>query len=186
QPGSDILALMVLEHQVEMHNRLNRARGDFLRTLHRQKQILRAFAEQPSAKGLTGSALIVANHHADKILEHLLFCDEVELVDGGIEGMGDFREAFLANRRDSSEGRSLKDFQLLNRLFKYRCSYMIYSSAFRNLPSQLKAIVYRRLFAILTGRDTSPEYLHLSDSERGRILAILLETMDDLPAYWRS
>lgn len=183
-PGSDILALMVLEHQVEMHNRLNRAAHNLRRALYLQKSLASTLGETSSNK-LTGSALSVAESQAEKILEYMLFCEEAPLEDGGVDDGGEFREAFLANRRDSADGRSLKDFQLLDRLFKYRCSYMIYSTAFDSLPGQLKQIVYRRLWNILNGRESDPKFQHLSESERSRIREILVDTKDGLPGYWK-
>ncbi len=183
-PRSDILALMVLEHQVEMHNRLNRAAFSLERTLHLQEQIDEALGRSKTRK-LSGSALSVANSHAEKILEHLLFQKEIPLPDGGIDDIGNFRDAFRVNRRESKEGRSLKDFQLLDRIFKYRCSYMIYSRAFDHLPGPLKQIVYRRLWDILNGRDPSPDFDYLGESERTRILSILIDTKPNLPGYWK-
>ena len=182
-PHSDILALMVLEHQTEMHNRLHRAAAAFNRVIYLQSSLSATLNETPSKK-LTGSALSVAEGETERILEYLLFCDEAPL-EGGIDGGGAFRDAFLHNRRDSPDGRSLKDFQLLDRLFKYRCSYMIYSSSFDALPGPLKAMVYRRLWKILQGKDPEEKFHHFSESERLRIKEILVNTKEDLPPYWK-
>ena len=67
----------------------------------------------------------------------------------------------------------MKDFQLLTRIFKYRCSYMIYSTAFESLPKPLKKKVYQRLGEVLKGKDTSGDYTCLTESDRDRILGIL-------------
>jgi hypothetical protein len=179
---SDILALMVLEHQTEMHNRLNRASTAFRIATYRQAQMKKLFGEKPSRK-LEGTVLSITESHVRKILQYMLFAEELPIDDGNIDSDGPFRDAFLANRRESSEGRSLKDFQLLDRLFKYRCSYMIYSSSFETLPTPLKNHLYQRLWTILKGED--PEFQHLGESESTRIKSILLETKTDLPPYWK-
>ncbi|CAN5326159.1 hypothetical protein BH23VER1_BH23VER1_05190 [soil metagenome] len=175
QPTSDILALMILEHQVEMHNRFHRASYAVRQGLHRQEAMRELFGDEPTDAPV-GSTLRILENHAEKILQHLLFCDEAPLEGGGIDSGGPFRAAFLANRRPGTDGRSLKDLQLLDRLFKYRCSYLIYSAAFDALPVPLKEHIFRRLHEILDGNDTTGEFDHLGTSERGKIKAILMAT----------
>jgi hypothetical protein len=109
-------------------------------------------------------------------VEALLFKDEAALPDGGIEGEEDFQTAFTAKALRSKEGRSLKDFQLLNRLFKHRCSFMIHSLTFQHLEPHLKKTVLRMLEDILAGKDASGKYDYLGETERGHILAILRDT----------
>lgn len=180
---SDIVALMVLEHQTEMHNILNRAAYNMRIMMHRQAGLSREL-DLESATGLTGSSLVVARSQTEKILRYLLFCDEIELPNGGIDGNPAFQDAFQRNAKTNRQGRSLKDFQLLDRLFKYRCSYMIYSSAFDALPMELKDMVFSRLLDILDGRDTTGQFEHLSESERGYIKDILMETKPDIARAW--
>src|SRR5215510_13614103 len=83
-------------------------------------------------------------------------------------------------------GRSLRDLDLKRRLFKYPCSFLIYSETFDALPDAAKGAVYKRLWEILTGRDRSPRFAGLSQSERQAVLEILLETKSGLPEYWKS
>lgn len=183
--GSDLVALMVLEHQCSMHNLLTAAGQDCRQAMVRQRDFQAAFNE-PITAAPQGSALGVFKSHVDKVLRHLLFSGEYELQDDGVEGDVAFQDAFRATRQESSDGRSLKDFQLRHRLFKNRCSYMIYSSSFETLPVQFKTMLYDRMLAVLTGQEASPEFAHLSESERGNILAILRETKKDLPASWEK
>lgn len=180
---SDIVALMVLEHQCTMHNKLTDANKSTREALARQHDLQKAFGE-PITDVPQGSALTVIKSQADKVVKHLLFCEEYALKDGGIEGNAAFQEAFRRNRIETKDGRSLKDFQLLNRLFKYRCSYMIYSKEFDVLPAALKSEVYGRLWKVLSNEDQSPDFAHLSASERSHILEILMETKKDIPAAW--
>lgn len=178
--SSDLVALMVLEHQCTMHNLLTAANEQCRQALARQHDFQKAFGEKVTHTP-QGSALGVFNSHVDKLLHHLLFCGEYELKDDGVEGNVAFQDAFRANRRENAEGRSFKDFQLRTRLFKDRCSYMIYSSSFDALPRQLKTMLYTRLLAILKGTDPSPDFAHLSASERENILSVLRETKKDFP-----
>ena len=72
------------------------------------------------------------------------------------------------------------------RLFKYPCSYLIYSKAFDQLPAEVKERLYQRMWDILSGKDTSETYQHLSPETKQAILEILAETRKDLPVYWRK
>jgi len=185
EKSSDIVALMVLEHQVEMQNLLSQAAMYVRLAAHRQKMLREELGEPPTDE-FVGSSLTVARSQTEKVLRHLLFADEIRLPDDGLAGSPGFQEAFQRNARRDREGRSLKDFQLKQRLFRHRCSYLIYSAAFDDLPPRFKEMVYARLLEVLAGEDTSAEYSHLSTFERQAIKAILLETKSDLPASWRT
>jgi len=179
RPDSDIVALMVLEHQVLMHDRLCEGSLRVQKWSHYQRQLQKEMGE-PISPVPVGTALRVLNHETERIVEALLFCDEAALPDSGIEGAGDFERAFRANRRADSKGRSLKDFNLRHRLFQFRCSYMIYSEAFEALPQDLKESVLRRIDSILTAPTPPPRFARLRETERTSIREILLAT---LPAY---
>jgi hypothetical protein len=43
--------------------------------------------------------------------------------------------------------------------------------------------IYRRLQAVLTGRDRTPDFAAVSDAERGAILEILRETLPALARH---
>ena len=183
--GSDIVALMVLEHQVGMHNLFAQAATRVRVVMHRQRAWQLELGMDPGEE-LSGSSLTVVNGQAERILEHLLFRDEIRLPAGGVRGRADYQRAFHHNARRDPAGRSLKDFDLQSRLFRWRCSYLIYSAAFEDLPGALKDRVYERLLEVLDGRDTSGRFEHLDAAERAVIKTILLETKDDLPAAWRN
>ncbi len=183
-PSSDIVALMVLEHQVGMHNRLIEGNYVVRKAIFRDQEISRELGEK--RKGFSDTTRRIIDHQAERILNYLLFADEIKLTGGGLDSDSSFVEDFQYNARFSSDGRSLKDFQLLKRIFKYRCSYMIYSSAFDYLPGPLKAKVLQRLGEVLMGKDTSGEYDYLGGSERRRILNILVETYPDAPEDWKK
>ena len=182
---SDIVALMVFEHQVGMHNRLVEGGLRTRKWMHYQQALQRELGE-PISPEPTGTALRVIESEASRIVEHLLFVGEARLPDGGIQGNDAFPTAFRQNRRTDGQGRSLKDLELRTRLFRFRCSHLIYSEAFESLPLELKRTVYRRLDGIL-GADTPPApFQHLGDDERQAIREILVATKSDLATEWNG
>ena len=68
--------------------------------------------------------------------------------------MSPFASVFQAAGARDGQGRSLRDLDLKTRVFRYRCSYMIYSPAFDALPAAARAAFLSRLRARLTDRDT--------------------------------
>ncbi|MBL6763516.1 MAG: hypothetical protein ISQ14_01060 [Verrucomicrobiae bacterium] len=179
RPDSDIVALMVLEHQCEMHSRLSRAKLRILKWQAHQEDFYKRIGE-PAPSEPTGTLLTVLNGERDRILEYLLFRDEIQLPDGGIRGAGRFEAAFLANRKPDTLDRSLKDFDLQTRLFRYRCSYMIYSEAFDLLPVMLKRALYAELETILRDSTPTDRYSHLTAKERRDIRDILFATKPEM------
>ena len=172
---SDIVALMVLEHQCHLHNTIAAAAINY-RRIHWLQQSL-----DPAADPDQGAAGRFADEAAQKIARLMLFENEAELGENGIEGDPAFQEAFSRRFPKTRDGRSLADFQLNDRLFKHRCSYMIYSGAFRSLPARVRSAVIRRLHAVLTSEPTPQNHPEIKSSERRRIVAILGETLPDWP-----
>jgi hypothetical protein len=167
QKSSDIVALLVLEHQTHMHNFLARLR-------YESEQKLAAY----------GHINYVTNI-ANSFLKYMLFTEEAPLT-SAFEGDSTFTKDFAKCGPFDSKGRSLRQFDLQTYLFKYPCSYLIYSKAFDALPPQMKDYVYQRLYDILTGKDDSEEFERISRKTGREILEILVETKKDLPAYWRN
>ena len=71
-------------------------------------------------------------------------------------------------------------------MFRYPCSFLIYSDAFDALPPIVRDRLYRRLWEVLTGADQTPVYGRLTAADRKSVYEILLDTKRDLPGYWRS
>jgi hypothetical protein len=165
-PHSDLIALMVLEHQTHMHNFITRL--NYEATLHLQhsghtrylKSIVEAF------------------------LKYLLFAEEAPVA-APLRGTSDFAKEFASRGPTDKRGRSLREFDLHTRLFKYPCSFLIYSEAFDHLPQPVKEQVYHRLWEILSGQDTIAAYAKLDAPTRGAIAEILIATKPGLPAYWK-
>jgi len=166
-PKSDIVAHLVLAHQTQMHNLITQTNYETRIALFKN-----APAKQYEAR-------------AEELLRYLLFANEAPLG-GQITGDSGYTEEFAARGPRDPQGRSLRDFDLHTRIFKYPCSYLIYSEAFDNLPEPAKGYVYHRLLQVLTGQDQSSEFAHLHPAYRRSILEILLATKRDLPAEWNT
>jgi hypothetical protein len=182
-PHSDIVGLMVLEHQVGMLNHLSRAGLETRMAMHYQHEMNKAFGQpldEPSE-----SAWSRIRNVGDAVVRYMLFDDETRLTDR-VEGTSSFTSDFAKRGPRDSKGRSLRDFDLQTRLFRYPCSYMIYSRAYDSLPSEVKDHVYRRLWDILNGRGTGKDDPKLDEADRRAILEILRETKCDLPDYWKT
>ena len=78
----------------------------------------------------------------------------------------------------------MRDLDLRTRLFRYRCSPLIYSQSFASLPKQLREITLLRLDAGLRAFPPSPTFGHLAQDERRAIHEILTATLPDLPKGW--
>jgi hypothetical protein len=122
---------------------------------------------------------------AEQLVRYLLFANETPLATP-IAGMSNFAEQFTARGPRDSLGRSLRDFDLQKRIFKYPCSYLIYSEAFDAIPAPAKDFIYHRLFDILSGREQGPEFASLSSQDRRAILEILVATKPGLPQEWKQ
>ncbi len=168
-PGtnSDIVALMVLEHQVHMHN--------FITRLHYESTI------QLARYGHVRDATNIA----DAFLKYLLFVDEAPMK-SPMRGDSTFTQDFQKRGMTDKKGRSLRDFDLQTRLFKYPCSYLIYSKSFDAIPGKMKNYVYLRLWKILNGEDNSPDFENIALETRQAILEIISDTKPGLPSCWKS
>ena len=180
---SDVVPLLMHDHQVHVHNVLSTANQDARIALHRwpaMREILGLPANAPPQ----GSCLVVFASQAEKILDALLCRGEADWPADGIQGDGAFATAYARTRKPDSQGRSLRDLDLRTRLFRYRCSPLIYSQSFASLPKELRDLVLLRLSSGLRAFPPSPSFGHLADEERVAIHEILTQTMPDLPAGW--
>lgn len=145
---SDMANLLIMEHQLSIHNEITKA-------------------SQNMRLGRRASEFM--------IVDHLLFSRAAPLPEG-IAANEAFIEAFAADAPRSQAGDSLKDLQLDGRLFRNRCSFLIYSDSFAALPASLKSRIYTVLFDALHNDDPTNRYAHLEPDEKTRIYQILMET----------
>jgi hypothetical protein len=150
---SDVVALMVLEHQAHATNLITRAGWE-----HR-----------------------IASPHAraavEELVDYLLFVDEVRLPHP-VKGSSGFADAFARVGPRDRRGRSLRELDLTTRLMRYPLSYMIYSPGFVGLPDDVKRTVRHRIDDILAGRDANRKYAHLSAEMRVAMREILADTWE--------
>jgi hypothetical protein len=121
----------------------------------------------------------------ETLLRYMLFSGEAALSEK-VAGTSTFAREFSQRGPRDARGRSLRDFDLEKRLFRYPLSYLIYSASFEALPARIKDEFWRRLDEVLSGKDTSKPFEHLSSDDRKAIREILLATHPHLPASWRK
>ena len=168
--SSDIVALMTYEHQTRMTNLLTRL-GWQARVMAHDKK-----TDDVSKKAVEADL--------EELINYLVFADEITLREP-VAGVSTFSKTFPERGPRDSKGRSLHDFDVKTRLFRYPLSYMIYNPAFENLPPQLQERVYRRMFQVLTGEDRSQRFGRLDREPRQAALEILRETKTNRPEYFK-
>jgi hypothetical protein len=161
---SDIVALMVFEHQMRAINLITRAGWEA------------RYAAYHKTAAAPDAAIALA--------DYLLFVDEAPLK-GRIEGSSGFDRKFAAGGPRDSKGRSLRQFDLERRLLRYPCSYMIYSAAFDALPAATRDAVYQRMWSVLTGKVRGDRYTRLTAADRQAVIEILRDTKPGLPDYFK-
>jgi len=164
--SSDIVSLLILDHQAQMLNLFMRLR----------------FESEAAAKEGRGARSSEATVEAT--LRYLLFADETALK-GPVKGSTELARSFESRGPWDSRGRSFRQLDLQTRLFKYPCSFMIYSDAFETLPDAVRRHLYRRLWEVLSGEDPSADFRRMTSEQRQAIREILVATKKDLPVYWR-
>lgn len=172
-PHSDVVALMVLNHQVHMINLLTRL-GWEARIAARDLPTETTAGLPPHVRDL-----------ARDLVDYMLFVDEVPLP-SPVRGSSAFTQEFSSKGPHDSRGRSLRALDLTRRLLRYPCSFMIYTDAFDALPAAAKNLVYERMWDVLSGGETNKVHPQLSLTDRRAIVEILCETKKDLPAYFRA
>lgn len=170
---SDVVALLVLEHQAHLTNLMTRAGWEARLAAHEGPPPMPGSAMSPRVQSAVA-----------ELVDYMLFVDEAPLSRKVIGSSG-FAERFSAQGPRDDKGRSLRDFDLGDRLMRYPLSYMIYTPAFAGLPGHVKDAAYRQLWRILSRELRPPQYAHLTLPRRQAIVDILRATMRDLPEYFQ-
>lgn len=173
-PHSDLIALMVLEHQADGYNLMTKAAFETRIALHQ----LQAASPTERAKAIDQSRAVIAKA-ADSLARYLLFVDAIGLTDP-IAGTSSFARDFVARGPHDAQGRSLRDFDTRTRLFRYPCSYLVYTPIFGDLPRDLKIEVYLRLRSQLLSKSTDLANKGYSDLDRRAAWDILEATRPEL------
>ena len=162
---SDIVALLVFDHQMHAINLLTR--------LNWESRV----ASSDDRASISGGAL---RGLVNELAEYLLFAGEVP-PSVPLTPRPGFAERLESRTPKDRHGRSLGQLDLVNRLLRYPCSYMVYSEAFEGLSPAVKEAVYGRMIDILSGKDVRTRYARVSADDRRAVLEILRETKPDFP-----
>ena len=159
---SDLVAHLVLDHQVRGQNLMIRA--GYEARLGRRSDV------------------------EDRLFRYLLFLDEWHWSEP-VSGTSGYQRWFSKQGPRSETGRSLRDFDLQTRLFRHRLSYLVYTPLFAGLPQPVLARLGRRWWEFLS--DPRPEVEGISRAERQQILDILRSSRAALPRaafpqLWKS
>jgi hypothetical protein len=161
EPTSDLIALMTLEHQTRVTNLMTRLSWE-----------TRIAIKEGNLKEAAARLDFISS----ELVSYMLFTGEAHMRET-MAGVSTFTKTFPERGPRDKQGRSLRDFDLKTRLFRYPLSYMIYDPSFDALPAVAKDQVYRKLFDALTAKDTL---------DNRAIIEILRDTKPDLPDYWRG
>ncbi len=180
---SDIVALLVLQHQVDVQNLITRVNFEVREALAKagKGHSRTTVSEDGGSVELPDKTREALKEYLDSLVNAMLFVDATRFT-SKITGNSGFTAWFEAQGPRDKLGRSLRELDLTTRLFKYPLSYLVYSASFDALPSYAKDYIYSRFAQILTGQDTSDTYSYLSDTDRKAILQILTQTK---PAFAR-
>ncbi len=170
---SDIVSLMVLEHQTRMINLITRVGYETRLALFDQSAMNKA--EGAPEGQMRDSTRHRVESACEELLRYMLFTEETPLK-SEVKGTSPFASEFAAQGPRDHLGRSLRDFDLKRRMFRYPCSYLIYSEQYRQLPDVARQYIETRLQQILSGKDQSKAFANLSAEDRQNILTILEET----------
>ena len=171
-PGSDVVALMTYEHQTHMTNLITRIGWDTRIAEH-------------DGKLATEAGRANLEEEIQQLVIYMLFANEAKIREP-IEGSSTFSKTFPQRGPRDRKGRSLRDFDLNTRLFRYPLSYLIYAEPFDAMPVFARDRIYQKLYDILSGKDKSTEFVRLSAEDRRAVLEILRDTKKNLPAYYSN
>ncbi len=176
-PHSDLVALMVLEHQVQMQNLLTLAQFEEFTATHYDRTLNKNLGRpEGSLSNLTRRRI---GRAGEKLVRYMLFADEFPLS-SPVTGTSEFSTYFARQGPRDQHGRSLRDLDQQKRLFKYPLSYQVYTPAFDRLPAGVSRYVKQRLQQILRGQDKPEDFPRLKMADRKAILEILQETKPEL------
>jgi hypothetical protein len=185
-PYSDVVALMVFDHQRRMTNLLIRLGWEFRVAAAEPRSASATDARgDPAASSPASAGTSAIQEMVDELVDYLLFVDEAPLP-ARIGGTSGFAAEFSARGPRDRRGRSLRQLDLDRRLLQYPCSYMIYSDAFDALPAPLKDAIYARMWRILSGTQRGKAYARLARADRQAIVEILRDTKPGLPADFQG
>ena len=170
---SDVVALLVLQHQVTVQDLLTRANFEVRNALARVGHKTSALSAKTSGE---------LHEYLDELAKAMLFGDAIPYIDT-IRGNSGFAAWFQKQGIKDPQGRSLRDLDLQTRLFRYPLSYLVYTPSFDALPDYARDYVFGRFAAVLQGRDAAPSYSFMSAADRRDTLQVLTATKPAFAQY---
>jgi hypothetical protein len=177
-PHSDLVALMVLEHQVRIVNLMTRVAWETRLAL--ADHAAARMRNEPAADWSPSIRRRIQGP-AEVLMRSLFMLDEHPLA-APVTGTSGFSEEYSARGPRDERRRSLYELDLTRRLYRYRFSPLIYSEQFAGLPSEVRDYIHQRMREVLTGQERGPDFASVSDAERAAILAILRDTLPEWSA----
>lgn len=147
KPTSDLVALLVLEHQTRVHNLITRANYETRQAVAMDEAMSHALGRPAGHRSESTQRRIAAS--ANALVDALLMVDEPKL-ECAISGTSNFEQLFQSRGPFASTGASLRQLDLNERLFKYPLSFLIYTPEFRALPEEVMQPIRTRLIAELS------------------------------------
>jgi hypothetical protein len=163
--SSDIGALLAFDHQMHAINLLTRLNWEW-----------RVAASQ----GDSLAAHAAVRTRVEELADYLLFDGEAPLQ-ATLTARPGFAKSLASRIVKDANGRSFGQLDLVTRLLRYPCSYMVYSQAFDALPPPVRQAIYRRMIETLTGPPDERRFPHLRPEDRRATLDILRATKPDFP-----
>ena len=176
---SDIVALLVFQHQMHMQNLISRVSFEVREALARAGG---NGSNQGTAADLPPEVRMRLQEHLDNLVNGMLFVNAAGYTDR-IAGNSGFDSWFEARGPRDGKGRSLRKLDLTTRLFTYPLSYVVYSAAFDALPAYAKNYVYGRFADVLAGQEGDAAFAHLTPADRRSVQEILLATKPDYAKF---
>lgn len=167
---SDVVALLVLEHQASVQNLITR--------------VLYEASAQPGVSGAQRWAQVDRAAQAalqpalDALVIAMTFQDERRLL-GRVAGNAGFEAVHQAGGPRDAQGRSLRDLDLRRRLYRYPLSHLIHSAQFDALPVALRDYLFGQLVTELRQPSGDP----VLDADRDAALQILARTNPAFAAW---
>ena len=183
EPTSDLVAIMLLQHQSQMHNYITLANLETMAALHYNKVMAEAF-DRPE-NYISGSTKRRIRSVAQKLVKFMLFSGEYEL-ENPVSGSSSFAATFSAREPKDKEGRSFFQLDLDTRMLKFPCSWLVYSESFDSLPDITYEAVANELYYALKGEDDRGDFVHLSKKDKKAIYEILTATKPKLAQAWEG
>lgn len=169
-PHSDLVALMVFEHQTEVHNRLTRVALETQLVLHQQQEFDRILGRKEAGNSDSTSRHI--DSACESLVQYLFFAEEAALG-GQVKGFNSFASEFSKKGPHDAMGRTLRDFDLKDRLFRYPLSYMILSHSFEQLPVVARDVAIGKVVQVIREGNCDKKYAHLTTAIRRDISEVL-------------